>query len=360
MEMSPGHFLLARLDDVARWAQSTSVWPLTWDWLAVRSEMMTVTSPEYDIARLGSEVFRSSPRQADLMIVSGRVAQKMAPVVKRLYDQMRPQVGDLDGPARAPAASSTTTRSCRRRHDHPRRRVRSRLSPSPDGLLYAVNLIQRRSARAARRHPRAIVEETDVPSTQTPPIAGLAIDPPSLRPPIDDASSSASNPPDCTRVWRSSRPAASRCCWIGRGGCTRARTALRRRLSSFEAGGHGGDRRGAGTPVGCASSAASRASVRSCRARPASGSRRIGPSAKSTICSASSSRGTRICGAFRCPATGRVIRSAKTIRCAGPRARRLRARRSAQEQRKPERPHRTHARGVARTDRARREEGASP
>ena len=50
--------------------------------------MMTVTSSEYDIARLGSEVFRSSPRQADLMIVSGRVARKMAPIVKRLYDQM--------------------------------------------------------------------------------------------------------------------------------------------------------------------------------------------------------------------------------------------------------------------------------
>ncbi len=80
--------MLARLDDVARWAQSSSVWPLTMGLACCAIEMMSVTAPEYDIARLGSEVFRSSPRQADLMIVSGRVAQKMGPVVKRLYDQM--------------------------------------------------------------------------------------------------------------------------------------------------------------------------------------------------------------------------------------------------------------------------------
>ena len=79
MEMSPGHFLLARLDDVARWAQSTSVWPLTMGLACCAIEMMTVTSPEYDIARLGSEVFRSSPRQADLMIVSGRGGRKNGP-----------------------------------------------------------------------------------------------------------------------------------------------------------------------------------------------------------------------------------------------------------------------------------------
>ena len=88
VEISPGHFLLARLDDVARWAQSSSVWPLTMGLACCAIEMMTVTSSEYDIARLGSEVFRSSPRQADLMIVAGRLSQKMAPVIRQLYDQM--------------------------------------------------------------------------------------------------------------------------------------------------------------------------------------------------------------------------------------------------------------------------------
>ena len=84
----PGQFFLAKLDDVARWAQSSSVWPLTMGLACCAIEMMTATAAEYDIARFGSEVFRASPRQADLMIVSGRVAQKMAPVVLRLWQQM--------------------------------------------------------------------------------------------------------------------------------------------------------------------------------------------------------------------------------------------------------------------------------
>ena len=88
MEVRPGEFMLAKLDDVARWAQSSSVWPLTMGLACCAIEMMSVQAPQYDIARLGSEVFRASPRQADLMIVSGRVAQKMAPIIKRLYDQM--------------------------------------------------------------------------------------------------------------------------------------------------------------------------------------------------------------------------------------------------------------------------------
>ncbi len=73
-----GQFLLGKLDDVARWAQSSSVWPLTMGLACCAIEMMSVTNATYDIARFGSEVFRASPRQADLMIVSGRVAQKMA------------------------------------------------------------------------------------------------------------------------------------------------------------------------------------------------------------------------------------------------------------------------------------------
>ena len=87
-EMPGGQFFLAKLDDVARWAQSSSVWPLTMGLACCAIEMMTATAAEYDIARFGSEVFRASPRQADLMIVSGRVAQKMAPVVRRLWEQM--------------------------------------------------------------------------------------------------------------------------------------------------------------------------------------------------------------------------------------------------------------------------------
>ena len=91
-------FLLTTVDSVARWAQSSSVWPLTMGLACCAIEMMTATAPEYDIARFGSEVFRASPRQADLMIVSGRVAQKMAPDREApLRSDGRPEVGDLDG-----------------------------------------------------------------------------------------------------------------------------------------------------------------------------------------------------------------------------------------------------------------------
>ena len=86
--MPGGQFFLAKLDDVARWAQSSSVWPLTMGLACCAIEMMTATAAEYDIARFGSEVFRPSPRQSDLMIVAGTVTLKMAPVVKRIYDQM--------------------------------------------------------------------------------------------------------------------------------------------------------------------------------------------------------------------------------------------------------------------------------
>ena len=87
-EMPGGQFFLAKLDDVARWAQSSSVWPLTMGLACCAIEMMTATASEYDIARFGSEVFRPSPRQADLMIVAGTVTKKMAPQVVRLYNQM--------------------------------------------------------------------------------------------------------------------------------------------------------------------------------------------------------------------------------------------------------------------------------
>jgi len=81
---APG-VLLSRLSD---WGRSQSLWPMTFGLACCAIEMMATTAAQNDLARFGSELFRSSPRQADLMIVSGRVSQKMAPVVKQLYDQM--------------------------------------------------------------------------------------------------------------------------------------------------------------------------------------------------------------------------------------------------------------------------------
>jgi NADH-quinone oxidoreductase subunit B len=78
----------AKLEDVVKWARTRSMWPATFGLACCAIEMMGTGGAHYDLARFGMEVFRASPRQADLMIVAGRVSQKMAPVLRQIYDQM--------------------------------------------------------------------------------------------------------------------------------------------------------------------------------------------------------------------------------------------------------------------------------
>lgn len=80
--------VLARLDDLVDWGRSNSLWPLTFATSCCGIEFMAVCAARYDIARFGFEVTRNSPRQADVILVSGTITNKMAPVLKRLYDQM--------------------------------------------------------------------------------------------------------------------------------------------------------------------------------------------------------------------------------------------------------------------------------
>jgi len=79
---------LTTLEKAVAWAQTKSMWPDTFGLACCAIEMMSIVSARYDIARFGAEVFRSSPRQADLLIVSGRVAHKMAAPLRQIYDQM--------------------------------------------------------------------------------------------------------------------------------------------------------------------------------------------------------------------------------------------------------------------------------
>ena len=81
---APG-FILSRLED---WARESSLWPVTFGLACCAIEMMAMSASRFDVARFGSELFRASPRQSDLMIVAGRVSQKMAPVLRQVYDQM--------------------------------------------------------------------------------------------------------------------------------------------------------------------------------------------------------------------------------------------------------------------------------
>jgi len=88
-EKIPSGFVLTTVEKLAGYMRKNSLWPATFGLACCAIEMMAVGSAaKYDIARFGGEVFRASPRQADLMIVAGRVSNKMAPVLRQIYDQM--------------------------------------------------------------------------------------------------------------------------------------------------------------------------------------------------------------------------------------------------------------------------------
>jgi NADH-quinone oxidoreductase subunit B len=80
--------LLTTVAKAVNWARKQSVWPVTFGLACCAIEMMAMGAGHYDVARWGMEIFRASPRQADLMIVAGRLSQKMAPVLRQIYDQM--------------------------------------------------------------------------------------------------------------------------------------------------------------------------------------------------------------------------------------------------------------------------------
>ncbi len=82
------NFLITSVDYVFNWARKSAIWPMTFGLACCAIEMIASSTSRFDIARFGAEVFRPSPRQSDLMIVAGTVTLKMAPVLKRVYDQM--------------------------------------------------------------------------------------------------------------------------------------------------------------------------------------------------------------------------------------------------------------------------------
>src|SRR6516165_5410413 len=80
--------LTTSVEKMVQWARRSSIWPVTFGLACCAIEMMAMSCSRYDVARFGAEVFRGSPRQSDLMIVAGRLSRKMAPALRRIYDQM--------------------------------------------------------------------------------------------------------------------------------------------------------------------------------------------------------------------------------------------------------------------------------
>jgi NADH-quinone oxidoreductase subunit B len=85
---TPEGVVLTKLDAAANWMRKNSIWPMTFGLACCAIEMMSMGASRFDIARFGAEVFRPSPRQSDLIIIAGRVSNKMAPVIRLLWEQM--------------------------------------------------------------------------------------------------------------------------------------------------------------------------------------------------------------------------------------------------------------------------------
>jgi NADH:ubiquinone oxidoreductase subunit B-like Fe-S oxidoreductase len=87
-DLGGGSYITTKLDQVVNWARGNSLWPLPFGTACCAIEFMSMVSSHYDISRFGAEVVRVSPRQADLMIVAGTIVDKIAPVLKKIYDQL--------------------------------------------------------------------------------------------------------------------------------------------------------------------------------------------------------------------------------------------------------------------------------
>ncbi len=141
--------LLTSVDKMVRWARKSSVWPATFGLACCAIEMMSTTDSRYDLARFGSEVFRASPRQADLMIVAGRVSQKMAPIVRTIWEQMPEPKWVISMGACASSGGVFDNYAIVQGVDHvvPVDVYVPGCPPTPEGLIFGIIKIQEKIAR---------------------------------------------------------------------------------------------------------------------------------------------------------------------------------------------------------------------
>jgi NADH-quinone oxidoreductase subunit B len=142
-------FFTGSVNKAVNWARRNSVWPATFGLACCAIEMMASTNSRYDLARFGSEAFRASPRQADLMIVAGRVSKKMAPVLRRIYDQMPEPKWVISMGDCASCGGVFNNYAILQGVDQivPVDIYVPGCPPNPDALIYAINQLQKKIDR---------------------------------------------------------------------------------------------------------------------------------------------------------------------------------------------------------------------
>ena len=172
--------LVKSLDEVTAWCRKNSIWPVMMGLACCAIEMMATGGAHYDLSRFGMEVFRASPRQADLMIVAGRVSQKMAPVLRQVYDQMMEPKWVISMGVCASTGGMFNNYAIVQGVDQivPVDVYAPGCPPTPETLLHAIEtlhqkiedgeLLRRRDATGAG----ASIHVTEIPRTEIPVILG--------------------------------------------------------------------------------------------------------------------------------------------------------------------------------------------